>query len=141
MQHWRIGFLVFLILFPGCGRKQRTIFLFPKEKVVRLTTLQFPSPKIISLTQTPQGTLIEWLEPVYSPSLQQAHIQLLGYNIYRLTSHGFIPKKPLNPQPLTTTQYHDIQSTDQAKSYVVRALFQVHHLDHEGPTSNIGSTQ
>lgn len=141
MQRWRLGFLGLFILFSSCGRKQRTIFVFPKEKVVRLTTLQFPSPKITSLTKTAQGILVEWLEPLYPSSLHQAHVQLIGYNIYRLTSHGFIPKKPLNTQALTVTQYCDTQSVGQKNSYAIRALFKVHDLDHEGPTSNIGSIQ
>ena len=135
MQHWHIGLLSVLILFPSCGRRQRTIFHFPQEKAIHLTTLQFPSPKIISLTDTSRGVLIQWLEPTLSEKMNDSKI--VGYNIYRLTAHGFIPKKPLNQLPLTTSQYLDQQPKGQLILYTIRALFMTHNQIHEGPTSNI----
>lgn len=135
MHQWLISFLFFLILLSGCGRKQRTIFYFPEQNAVRILTLQLASPKITRLCKTSHGIHIQWLAPAHRPNVEQA--ELIGYNIYRLTRHGFIPKKPLNEAPITKTEFYDVSTKPSAERYAVRAIFKMHGQLHEGPTSNI----
>lgn len=138
MLNWRLASIVCtLVLLTNCGRRQRTIFLFPHEKTIHFATLQFPSPKIVKVSQSSHGATIEWLEVPVPFCIQDIPAQLVGYNIYRLTHKGFIPKSPLNKDPITTTSYHDY-SKNSSDRYIVRALFIVNDQMLEGPTSNIG---
>ncbi len=64
--------------------------------------------------------------------------KLLGYNVYRFTDGGFVPKESLNEQPLTTTSYHDTK--DRAAltwHYLLRGVFLVQGRVVEGPMSQI----
>jgi hypothetical protein len=138
MLNWRLASIVCtLVLLANCGRRQRTIFLFPHEKTIHFATLQFPSPKIINMIQNAHGATIEWLEVPVPTCIQDTAVQLAGYNVYRLTHQGFIPKSPLNKDPITITSYHDTSKT-LCNRYIVRALFIVNNQILEGPTSNIG---
>lgn len=138
MLNWRLASIICtLVLLTNCGRRQRTIFLFPPEKAVHLSTLQFPSPKIITINQDTLGATIEWLEVSEHLFIKNIPAQLVGYNIYRLTHNGFIPKSPLNKEPITTTSYLDTNKTS-CNRYIVRAIFLVNDQMLEGPTSNIG---
>lgn len=138
MLNWRLASIICtLVLLTNCGRRQRTIFLFPPEKAVHLSTLQFPSPKIITINQDTLGATIEWLEVSEHLFIKNIPAQLVGYNIYRLTHNGFIPKSPLNTDPITTTSYLDTNKTS-CNRYIVRAIFIVNDQMLEGPTSNIG---
>lgn len=132
-----IGILCILLCLTGCGRRQRTIFLFPPEKAVHLATLQFPSPKITNVIQDADGTVIQWLEVPPPLPIKDIAVQFAGYNIYRLTHNGFIPKNPLNKSPIISISYRDT-TKNSSHHYIVRALFIADNQMHEGPSSNIG---
>ncbi|GEM_PF-3147599 len=138
MLNWQLtSTLCIMMLLTGCGRRQRTIFLFPTEKVVRFATLQFPSAKITAVTRSTQGIAIEWIKVPESLSINNATAQCIGYNVYSLTHKGFIPKNPLNTNPITTTRYLDT-TKNSSHHYMVRALFLANKKVYEGPSSNIG---
>ncbi len=132
-----ISILCILLCIAGCGRRQRTIFLFPPEKAVHLATLQFPSPKITNVIKNSNGTIIQWLEVPPPLPIKNITVQFAGYNIYGLTHNGFIPKNPLNKNPIILTSYLDTTKKS-SHHYIVRALFIADNQMHEGPSSNIG---
>lgn len=130
-----IFLIVFLPLLIGCGRKQRSIFVFPSEKSSFFHKLEFRAPKILSVKQINNVTLIKWLEPELPKHV--SGVRLIGYNVYELTQHGFIPKNPCNDSPITGTSYQKAHFYCHSPQYAVRALFDVEKKVYEGPLSNI----
>src|SRR3990172_8045392 len=89
-----VGFFLFL---SACGRKQRDIFSFKEKEVVKIKALDFPAVHGISVMSVDHGNKILWCH-INQEDLSDDQ-SFIGYNIYRLTNHGFIPKKPLNQIP------------------------------------------
>ena len=65
--------------------------------------------------------------------------ELIGYNLYKFAQIAFIPRKPLNKQPIKQTSYLDT-SKDKKQyryCYLVRAIFITQGKTIEGPSSKI----
>jgi len=126
----------------GCGRKNNSFLNFEKkEKVIKVNRLTLPSVKNITLSQNQNGThFLQWT-PVASKNTQRI---LVGYNIYRFIQTAFIPRKPLNKQPIKENFYHDTtlhgSKTKKIICYVVRSVFKIKGKKFEGPLSNIVCT-
>lgn len=123
-----------LFLSSSCGRKQRNIFTFPQEEPKKLSIFDFPVVKGIRVTKVSHGNKITWF-PL--SNITQTKV-FLGYNVYRLTLQGFIPKKPLNAIPLINNEFLDKQKTDK-QSYLIKAVFRVNEKTIEGLSSQIKS--
>jgi hypothetical protein len=126
-------FFITLFLFnSGCGRKYRNIFLFNSEESIKLETLDFPSVRSVRVVTADQRVCISWDRLV----LVDKSVSLVGYNIYRLTQAGFIPRTACNNAPLRETIYYD-DLYHKHSSYVIRGVFMIQGRFKEGPASLI----
>jgi hypothetical protein len=107
----------------NCGRKNSNFLNFEKkEKLVKINRLSLPSVNGISVKKiNSKKEYVEW-----QPVQEIKNVKLLGYNLYRFSKIAFIPKKPLNKNPIKQTHY-TICSSDKNFStcYIVRAIFKV----------------
>lgn len=138
-----LPFLVIIIaLFSHCGRKKKYPFSFKtKKKIPTVEKLDLPSIKGVRVEKEIKGNKIHW-NPIEKSTLQELSRRdtvFVGYNIYRLTNYGFVPKTPLNKTPLSQTEYHDKQKREEKSSYVIRAIFRVNKKIIFGPLSRIVS--
>ena len=129
-------FITFFLVTSSCGRKYRNIFFFNPDIPIKFETLDFSSVKGIQVSCTESGITISWLPVTHC--IQGA--LLIGYNIYRLTQEGFIPRKPLNKALIQETIYNDEYYVT-SSSYIVRAVFQVQDKVKEGPASLVISSK
>ena len=145
-----------MIFFSGCGRRQKNIFYFPdpaqeNKDAFNVNPLLLPFVRDIKLEKTDKGNLITWQsikdsERFYAknnyPTIKYKK-ELLGYNIYKLVSAFFIPKKALNSDLIKSTEYLDESILNQlvkdktANCYLVRAVFKVEDKIFHGPASQI----
>lgn len=116
----------------ACGRKQRNVFVFDDVQSFAINKLALGVPKIIEAKQVEDGNQIRWMAPV----LQDDRVCLVGYNVYRLTPQGLIPKKPLNIHPCSTLFFID-KNGGRSNLYMVRAVFSAPNFNKEGPVSNV----
>jgi hypothetical protein len=139
MYHTILKFILilFIIFLTNCGRKSRNIFVFSKVQKVKIKKLAFPSVKGINVTAKKHGNLVSW-RAVGKNNFSE---KFIGYDIYRLTSLHVIPKKPLNKNPITKTQFFDItrHKTKKQNQYLVRAVFRNKNKQIHGPASQIFS--
>ena len=129
----RLLLLLMLVAVAGCGRKNRSIFLFPDKEPTKVSKLELPVAKGLSKKFTDAGTVITWRPITETLAPEISHT---GYNIYRLARASVIPKRPLNAQPLIQTTWCDATKKTPA-FYVVRAVFKVNDHAIEGPISII----
>ena len=124
----------------SCGRKQKDIFNFSKQKIQKINKLVFPPIKGAHATLIPQGIQLTWY-PVKTDQLKKVpyKTQLIGYNIFRLTRYRFVPKKPLNKTPITKEEFLDTINKVHKKTYCyfIRGVFQVEKKIIQGPGSQI----
>jgi hypothetical protein len=130
----------FLLTQVNCGRKQRSVFYFPVNTVVKINKLVLPgveNVQVISDTKKNYET-VTWdlidqngLKPYKGKS-----IVLCGYNIYALTSKGFIQKRPLTKKPILMPPYYNkIKRKHAVRAYCIRPVFMISHHCIEGPMS------
>lgn len=125
------GLLSLIISFPACGKRPKNFFSF-EEKVQKevLERSMFPSIKNLFYKKIRDSSLVWW-----------NHLQsqnLVGYNIYRFSAQGFIPKKPLNKEPLIKPEFLDLDViVNVIPYYIVRGVFLVDGKMQEGPSSPI----
>lgn len=82
------------------------------------------------------GINISWLEPENLSLIKTG--KFIGYNIYRLTENGNIQKKPINENPILSTNFLDKKINNKNPQYTVRAIFEFEKKIYQGPASNIG---
>lgn len=126
--------IIILLLLTSCGRKQRNIFSFPQEEQKKISVFDFPCVKGMNVTKTNQGNKIQWI------ALKEEGVsekKFLGYNLYRLNTQGFIPKKPLNASPLKNNEFFDKQKLETQNLYLVKAVFMSNGKIIEGLSSQI----
>ena len=132
---------IFLIFISGCGRKQKDVFYFPPEhKVLNVNKLELGYVKNVKVLKTDIGNKILW-----QPAEIKNEKEFLGYNVYKLVSASFVPKKPLNKSPIMQTNFLDkevLQNNNLNKSkkcccYLVRAVFKIDDKIYEGPSSQV----
>jgi len=63
-----------------------------------------------------------------------SHKDLIGYNIYQFSKSGFVPKLPLNKNPIQNNYYI---SEKKNSCFLVRGVFKIDEQISEGPSSNI----
>lgn len=127
--------MILLMVNPSCGRKYRNIFFFNSEKSCKLEKLTFPAVKGVTIDCVEQCITISW-RPIDNLS---NGVVLVGYNIYRLTQDGFIPRKPINQAPIGATKYCDVLEKKRSM-YLIKAVFRVGTVFKEGPASFIVSS-
>jgi hypothetical protein len=121
-----------LCVLAACGRKQRNIFIFDDTQSFSINKLALGVPRIIEVKSVEDGNLIRWMAPVVTDD----RISLVGYNVYRLTPQGLIPKKPLHTHPCSALVFID-KNGSKSNLYVVRAVFSAPSFSKEGPVSNV----
>ena len=143
--------IITLFLFSHCGRKKKYPFSFKTKKTTpSIEMLDLPSIKGVTIKKEKKGKKTSWkqLEKSALQKLSQRDTVFVGYNVYRLTNYGFVPKTPLNKKPLSRTEFFDKQTLvtcfenrkqkqHQKASYVVRAIFKVNKKIILGPLSRI----
>jgi len=137
----RLNKLFFIIitisLLVACGRKNNNFLVFvPKEKIVKINKLTLPVVQGVKIKQLKEGsTQIVW----YPLNTHINHAELIGYNAYKFAQTAFIPRKPINKQPIKQPSYIDTSKNKNHLQYcyLVRALFITHGKTIEGPASKI----
>lgn len=175
--------IISLLFFAGCGRKQKNIFSFEPEPKIRVTKLDLPAVRGLSITKKDGFPLLTWFdlsavarksdgcqtedECGYQPSLKlwptggeisrstrasfnqknntsikSLQENFVGYDVFKLTKQNFIPKHPLNKNPLTETQFWDKnkKSTRKTKTksfYLIQPVFKFDNQLIKGPSSQI----
>lgn len=122
-----------LFFLTHCGRKNRSLFSFPTEKVEKINTLDFPSVRCVHVERVGMTNTISW-QPVTCSS---DAVILVGYEVYRLNQQGFIVRSPLNDVFLTTCEFIDQHATNEQLAYVVRAVFKKNDCFKRGPASQV----
>ena len=122
----------------GCGKKQKNIFVFDKVKRANVSVLGLPSVKGVVVTHEAEGVRISWY-PVSLDGITPNDLCFRGYNVYRLTRAGIIPKKPLNKLFLIDTSFVDRHAKGQPPTagYLIKAVFSVAKETFYAPASRI----
>lgn len=133
-----IVLLAILFLHPNCGRKQRTLFVFPKPDTIKISKLKLPAVRNLSARLHNNYIIISW-DPISAPPSYSPELKVAGYFVYRATRGKFIPKQPMNSEPVTTTSYEDRtkNATLKENCYLVRGVFTIDDKTFLGPSSNL----
>ncbi|MBX9831196.1 hypothetical protein K2X40_04535 [Candidatus Babeliales bacterium] len=126
-----------LFFLTNCGRKNRSLFSFPTEKVEKINTLDLPSVRCLHVERVAITNIISW-QPVTSP---KDTVTLVGYEVYRLNQQGFIARSPLNDVFLTVCEFVDQHTVNDHLAYVVRAVFKKNDSLKRGPVSQVVAAQ
>ena len=137
-----------LILLPSCGRKPK--HLFSRKEVhskINAHRLTLPAVQDVSAAPSDEYVLVSWHAlPQPITELARPHERvtlgpeplLQGYNVYRFATDGFVPKAPLNSEPITTTTCLDTKDRGNHKwHYLVRGVYLVHGRTVQGPMSQV----
>ena len=124
-------YIIFILLISfflnGCGRKQHNFLNFEKKKsTLKINRIILPTTKITSIECEKEEIKVFWKDI--------NHEDLIGYNIYKFTKENFIPKKPLNREPLKNNFFISEESDS---CFLVRGVFKIQNQISEGPSSNI----
>lgn len=123
----------FLLFFASCGKKNRSLFSFPTEKKEKINALNFPSVRCVNVECVGDHNIISWQPVVVNREVGM----LVGYEVYRLNKQGFIPRVPLNAEPLESCSYVDQVAVFYKPAYVVRAVFRKNNQQKRGPASQV----
>ncbi len=134
--------MVLFFLISGCGRKQKNIYSFEPELKNKFSKLDLPSVRGLTITKSPQGNLLSWLELSWGNEKSVFRKYFIGYDVFRLTSLNFIPKHPLNKKPLVETHFLDKhqahkKSVTQKSCYLIQPIFKIDKQIIKGPSSQI----
>ncbi len=112
--------------------------MFDEVKLTNISVLDLPAVKGIELKRQPGGVSVSW-HPVTLDDIKPSDLRFKGYNVYRLTKGGIIPKKPLNKTCILETVYVDRykKETICTVGYLVRAVFSVRKETFYAPASRI----
>ncbi len=90
-----IFFLIFLFLLSSCGKKQKNIFDFSKKrKVIKVSKFSLGCVKNLKIEKVTPGVKLSWSKFLFNSDNND--ISFVGYNVYRLSRSGILPKRPLN---------------------------------------------
>ena len=118
--------VLLILLLPSCGKKRRNFFTYQEKNVNdKFNRLTLPSIKGLHL----DNDTIRWV-PI-------KHGKFIGYNVYKFPPGKFIPKNPVNVEPLKSTNFVTKSKTKRSYCYVIRGVFSVENKLTEGPTSKI----
>ena len=139
--------VLFLLLFSGCGKKQKNIFNFSEKKPInKVNKFDLGFIKGIQIKKTDLGNLITW--NILDKEKKEFKKYFLGYNIYRLVRSSLVPKNPLNKKPIIQTMFLDKEilflSSDLKQKrycYVLRSVFQIEEKNYLGAISQIICTK
>lgn len=124
-----------LLIAPGCGRKNSSFLNFNKSKpAVKVNPLTLPAVRGLTAARISDEIVEVCWQPVINPAMD-----LQGYNLYRFVRTAFIPKKPLNKEPIQDKNFRDnlTNKKDVAFCYVVRPVFKIEGKNFEGPLSQV----
>ncbi len=139
--------VLFLLLFSGCGKKQKNIFNFSEKKTInKVNKFDLGFIKGIQIKKTDLGNLITW--NILDKEKKEFKKYFLGYNIYRLVRSSLVPKNSLNKKPIIQTMFLDKEilflSSDLKQKrycYVLRSVFQIEEKNYLGAISQIICTK
>ncbi len=142
IRNYNFTFIILLFLISSCGRKQKNIFSFEPEVKNKVSKLDLPAVRGLTITKSNQGNLLSWLDLAFTKATQNFQKNFVGYDIFRLTSLNFIPKHPLNKTPLTETHFLDKpyshkRQTSKNFYYLVQPIFKFDKQITKGPSSQI----
>jgi hypothetical protein len=133
--------IVLLFLTPNCGRKQKSFLIFPDEVPVKINKLDLPAVKGVVVQKVDAGLHVSWL-PLFSNKtpihIKKIESNFVGYDVFRLAKANIIPKRPLNPKPITENYFIDpkIKSKYQVY-YTIQPVFKFDKQVLHGPSSQI----
>lgn len=139
-KNYSFIFFALLFLIQGCGRKQKNIFLFTPEDKNKISKLDLPSVRGLTITKVNQGNLLSWFDLSFPKTNPQIQAHFLGYDVFRLTSLNFIPKHPVNKNPLTETHFLDklkMHKQNAKYYYLIQPIFKFDKQLIKGPSSQI----
>ena len=109
-----------VLVVAACGKKHKNVFFFNKVVQKKPTFLTIPSVRGVVARHCRQGVRITW----HHIDRKVKNKKFVGYNIYRLTLWGVIPRKPLNRVVCREKWFIDtIKQDSSRRSYVIRAVF------------------
>lgn len=138
IRNHNFAFIILLFLISSCGRKQKNIFSFEPEVKNKVSKLDLPAVRGLTITKSNQANLLSWLDLAFTKTNQNFQKHFIGYDVFRLTSLNFIPKHPLNKTPLTETHFLDKPKNRAQKSYyLIQPIFKFDKQIIKGPSSQI----
>ncbi len=137
--------IISFLLFTGCGRKQKNIFSFEPEPKIKVKKLDLPAVRGLNITPKdgfPELTWFDLFNQKNSTQINSLQKNFVGYDVFKLTKQNFIPKHPLNKNPLTETQFLDKSKKPARKNpsksfYLVQPVFKFDNQIIKGPSSQI----
>ena len=131
-QSTKFGFiLLLLLLITSCGRKNNNFFVFSKKDTSKkINKLTLPVIRRLKASAKDKTVMLSWKKV--------KHKNLVGYNVYRFVHTAFIPREPINKEPITQEKFIDnIKKTKSKICYLIRAVFLIQNKTIEGPASRI----
>lgn len=137
--------IISFLFFTGCGRKQKNIFIFEPDQKLKITKLDLPAVKGLSITKKNNCNILTWFDlfnQKNSASINSLQKNFIGYDVFKLTKRNFIPKHPLNKNPLIETQFVDKNKKFTRKAprksfYLVQPVFKFDNQFIKGLSSQI----
>ena len=137
--------IISFLFFTGCGRKQKNIFSFEPDQKLKVTKLDLPAVKGLKIAKNGDCNILTWFDlfnQKNSTSINSLQKNFIGYDVFKLTKRNFIPKRPLNKNPLTETQFVDKNKKFTKKSprksfYLVQPVFKFDNQFIKGLSSQI----
>ena len=127
------------LLIAACGKKHKNVFLFQQNAVKLPNRLAMPSVRGVRVRSCRQEVHISWH---HVDKKLVADFDIIGYNVYRLTTWGVVPKQPLNVVPCSKNWFVDTDYRAKSqRSYLVKVVGKNQLVALEGPASNIVSVE
>ena len=131
----RYSIAVLALAIAACGKKHKNIFSFKQAAPKRAALLSISSVKGVVARSVSQGVRIEWH---HVDDKQVSKGTFVGYNVYRLTLWGVVPRQPLNPIPCFDNWFVDTtKKAGLGRAYAVKALIRDGQEIVFGPMSKV----
>ncbi len=117
--------LLLIPLLGGCGRKRGSIFTFSENKTVTANSFDLPVIRQFEANHDKTSVLLQW-KPLHYKNIEELAeraLTFMGYNVYRLTKKGFIPKKPINKDLIQGSHWCDEKPFQGENFYLVKSVF------------------
>ncbi len=137
--------IIVFLFFTGCGRKQKDIFSFESNPKTKITKLDLPAVKGLKITKKDGCNILTWFDLFNTQNntpINPLQKNFIGYDVFKLTKKNFIPKHPLNKNPLTETQFVDKNVKFKRKKtgksfYLIQPVFKFDNQFIKGLSSQI----
>lgn len=130
----QLFFFSLLLFFPGCGRKQQSIFSFEEKKKKQHKRLSLPAPKLIEASSSKKLIRLRWLVP-YGPI--PCNSTLSGYILYGVSNNNLVNRQSYAILDATKTSLEAPLTSTTQSGFLIRGLFTQNNHTIEGTSSNI----